>query len=253
MMKLHEYRNEKQFINYTYELLNRPRNSVGFSAGFLKDCIYKCISMNDYPVEDFLYRNRKVVIKDMSLFKGTDILSKAGRRLYTPKPDLAFAPFNLSPSTSKIMYKLCKCLENECERIGHLKNKLIESCRENADKYRQELEEFKELISIWGINSISLDPVDAICGFESITKNPRSFIAVEVSFSGSMKHTMGSIINASLLGYYGVLVVNNHMLRKALRLKYYLLSIPFIKNIKSMIGYNVLIVTDKQFLRAINL
>ena len=214
--------------------------------------------MTDSPkkriqLEDFLYKNRKVVIKDVSLFKGTDILSKAGRRLYTPKPDLAFAPFNLSSKTSEIMYDLCNCLENKCGRIKHLKKKLIESYRENVDVYRKELEEFKELMSIWSINSTSSDPVDKIFRFKGITKNPRSFIAVEVSFSGSMKHTMGSIINASLLGYYGVLVVNNYMLRKALRLKYYLLSIPSIKKINSMIGSNVLIVTDEQFLRAINL
>ena len=248
---------EREFINNIYKLLSshtEGRNKITIYS--LKKCIKKCIgninSRHNLNLRDFLYHDGEVIIQNRTLITGMDVLGRAHTRLYSPKPDLAFAPFNLSPRSADAMSRLCECIERNCLEIKEFIVKLRNSCRKNAEKYKEELKEYKELI-IWLINHSrgSLDPIEVIGKVNPITRNPRSFIAVEICFSGSMKHTLGSLVNASLLGYYGVLVVNDKMLKKALRLKYYLLSIATLKEIKSTIGRNVLIVTSDQFLEAV--
>ena len=207
----------------------------------------------DLSWRDFLYSDGEIIIKNRELLIGSDILGRTSRKIYSPKPDLALAPFALKPKAADNILNLCRCIERECQEIRIFIDYLKESCRRNAENYREELKEFRELISMWIMDHSlrSLDPVEVIGKVKPITRTPRSFIAVEVCFSGTMKHTLGSLVNASLLGYYGVVVTNDQMLMKALRLKYYLLSITTLKEINNMIGRNVLIVTDKQFLKAI--
>ena len=183
---------------------------------------------------DFLYNGKKVVVKNRILFIGSDILGKAHKRLYSPRLDIAFAPLNLNPDTVSIASELYKCIERKCREINMFVDKLKESCRSNALNYKRDLMEFRKFLYMWLINRHpgSLDPVEVIGEVDYILENPRSFIALEVCFTGFMKHTLGSLVNASILGYYGVIITNTSMLKKILRLKYYILSVPLLKNEK---------------------
>lgn len=248
---------EKEFLDNVYRLLSSNKDNNKISVDIIMKCISNYIKPNvnhtNISVRDFLYNNSEAVISNKTLIAGSDILGQAHARLYSPKPDLAFAPFNLSSKSASVMRKLYKCIEDDCQNIKKFIETLKNSTIKNAETYRRELEKYKDLIYIWLTDHFlrSLDPVDVIGKVKPITRNPRSFIAVEVCFSGSMKHTLGSLLNASILGYYGIVVVNNKMLRKALRLKYYLLSITALKEINSSIGRNVFIITYDQFLKAI--
>ncbi len=211
--------------------IRRIRSYIS-NFNILKDCIKDCLvkgetqyfSANLNP-EDFLYQDGSVIISNRPLFVGSDIFGRYRRRLYSPIPDLAFAPFNLQEKTAQIMSDLCECVEKKCSLIGSFIKGLLASYRSNIEKY--------QLVA--KMNSV-----------EAVNMNPRSLITVEVCFSGSMKHTFGSLINASILGYYGVLVTNDSMLPRALRLKYYLLSVTEQKKIKVDIGKNLIIITNNQ-------
>ena len=52
--------------------------------------------------------------------------------------------------------------------------------------------------------------------------NPRCLLAIEVIFSGSSKHMMGDILNASALGLYGLVVGTDKTMPKIQRIDRYL-------------------------------
>lgn len=47
--------------------------------------------------------------------------------------------------------------------------------------------------------------------------NPRCLLAIEVTFSGSSKHIMGDILNASVMGMYGIVVAKPEVISKVHR------------------------------------
>jgi len=81
-------------------------------------------------------------------------------------------------------------------------------------------------------------------GSENKNENPRCLIAVEIENSGSSKHMIGNIINASLLGKVGIIVtLRDEFYRKAENtLKY--LEGAFVRK---KIGYNPSNVVIKRY------
>lgn len=55
------------------------------------------------------------------------------------------------------------------------------------------------------LNDIS----DKRCNFEYLNKNPRFFLAIEVAGSGSKKHLLGEMFNATILGKIGIVIAAN--------------------------------------------
>jgi hypothetical protein len=97
-----------------------------------------------------------------------------GSYMYTPETDLIVKPFNISREITR-------------------DNKLINDA---LSKYLDFLKE---------INSFAQVPFQE----NLLNKNPRCFIAIEVGGSGSEKHLLGDMYNASVLGKVGFVVGAN--------------------------------------------
>jgi len=77
--------------------------------------------------------------------------------------------------------------------------------------------------------------------------NPRYAVAIEVVFSGSSKHVLGDITNASVLGLYGFVIANEEMLLKAKRIFKYIQKLKQIRKISGEMYNNVKIVSTQEF------
>jgi len=78
--------------------------------------------------------------------------------------------------------------------------------------------------------------------------NPRCFLAIEVERSGSMKHRLGSIVNASAIGKIGLLIVADEKnYNKLTRIKNYLDFLQLAGKTNSS-PKNVLIVRRDEFI-----
>ena len=195
--------------------------------------------------EAFLIR-RSII----SRVQGRDRVSSARPLLYAPQPDIAFGPFNLCKHTSQHMQGLCSHLEEQ-QPISSFLDKLREANQYNVTTYMA------------GINNYDRK---LLMNIRPISDNPRCFIEIEVSHSGSRKHVLGSLINSSILGYYGVLVAEDPSesnedtrrkkrrrrridVRTAIRIKYFLMKTIQVKDIMrgKVLGENVFIVSRSQF------
>lgn len=78
-----------------------------------------------------------------------------------------------------------------------------------------------------------------------LNKNPRCFIAVEVenTTARDVKHLLGSIINCSLMGKIGIVVVFNEYLHYAERLLQYLAFVKRVKKAKKELFRNVFVIS----------
>jgi len=129
-----------------------------------------------------------------------------GRRIYSPKVDIAVGPFAIE-----------KSYEDEHGRMVDSYHRLIDTWihmfRQNwqsviGDRYwRVPLHspsEYRDFIE------------------HSANRNARCFIAIEIENENSRKHLMGSIINAGALGRLGILVAwQEKVLRAAIRMRAY--------------------------------
>lgn len=77
--------------------------------------------------------------------------------------------------------------------------------------------------------------------------NPRCLLAIEVVFSGSSKHLLGDILNASVIGLYGIVVCSSKMIEKIKRNREYLIKLAELKKIEDLPFQNVLILTTDEF------
>lgn len=84
--------------------------------------------------------------------------------------------------------------------------------------------------------------------FEELASNPnpRCLIAIEVVFSGSAKHLLGDILNASALGLFGLVVCRDSMLAKVERNREYLQSLAAVDKLPTLFQ-NVRVISVAQF------
>lgn len=87
---------------------------------------------------------------------------------------------------------------------------------------------------------------------ETIDKiwNPfsRCFLAIEIDFSGSDKHILGSIINATVSGSIGIVVTNREKFERAKKLANYMLRLEGLERIDLNVLRNLIIFEQKDFI-----
>ncbi len=79
--------------------------------------------------------------------------------------------------------------------------------------------------------------------------NPRCMLAIEVVFSGSSKHILGDITNASMMGLYGFVVASSSTFKKVNRIFEYVKIIKQVGKAPSELFSNVCVVSDEEFLK----
>jgi hypothetical protein len=110
----------------------------------------------------------------------------ADRMIYAPRPDIAVGPFNLSREAAN----LDSAAIYEAAR-GDMGRALIEAVEHQNE-------------GVFNPNS-----------------NPRCLLAIEIEFNGSSKHVLGSITNASMLGFIGVVIASPAYANKVMRIGAY--------------------------------
>lgn len=79
-------------------------------------------------------------------------------------------------------------------------------------------------------------------------RNPRCVLAIEVVFSGSSKHILGDIMNASMLGLYGIIVPSEKMMPKVKRAFEYVKKVKELGKLSDDVFENVCILSRGEFL-----
>ena len=132
--------------------------------------------------------------------------SRQGRRIYSPKVDIAIGPFAIE-----------KRYEDEYDQMVNSYHSLIDSW---IDMFRQN---WQSVIGgrYWRVSPYSPSAYSDFIE-HSANRNARCFIAIEVENKNSRKHLLGSIINAGALGRVGILVAwREEVLRAAIRIREY--------------------------------
>lgn len=144
------------------------------------------------------------------------------RQLYCPRLDIAVGPFNIDGN------------------IYH-----------NNEAIDRALTANQNFIS--RLFSLSEDREDSLHEFlEHKNKNPRCLLAIEIEDSGSRKHMLGDIANASIIGSIGVIVpFNSEKLSHFKRIRKYVEFATHAGKIKT-IFQNVLIISRSNFQEALN-
>jgi hypothetical protein len=76
--------------------------------------------------------------------------------------------------------------------------------------------------------------------------NPRCLLAIEVVYSGSSKHMMGDITNASALGLYGLVVGTDAVMPKIRRIRKYLEVLADLEKLPTLFR-NVVALSTSEF------
>lgn len=128
-------------------------------------------------------------------------------KVYAPYPDIVVGPFNIHSSEYR-----------EIENI--------------LEAFKQHEIFFQEILG----GNIS-----------NKNKNPRCLLAIEIEHSGTGKYMIGNIINASILGYIGIVVVDKKLLQNVKIVKKYLEGASIVKKIKP-IAKNTMVFEYSQFM-----
>lgn len=151
------------------------------------------------------------VEKEWRITKGaTDPLS-VNADVYAPRLDVAVGPFNVRE-------------EDKVEMVDTIKTVF-------SQKAPQEL---KNIITSRRLKQ---------------NQNPRCTIAIEVVYSGSSKHILGDITNASVMGLYGFVVASNSTFEKLKRIFEYSKVIKQVGKVPEDMFSNVCVISGDNFLR----
>lgn len=146
-----------------------------------------------------------------------DLHSGNHRRVYAPRHDIAVGPFN-----SRLDFD-----------IGIDKTKPMQSHPFTKRLYKDYLKDRDTLRKCW--NSLS-----------------RCYLAIEIEFSGSSKQLLGGIINATISGSIGIVIVKKTNIEKAERLARYLLRLEDFEKVTLNVLRNLIIFADDDFLRLLS-
>lgn len=86
----------------------------------------------------------------------------------------------------------------------------------------------------------------------STNHNPRCLLAIEISFSGSSKHMLGDMANASIMGLVGIIITNKKNLEKVKRISNYISLVSDLGKTSSNLFNNRVIFLEKDFLRLLD-
>ncbi len=81
-----------------------------------------------------------------------------------------------------------------------------------------------------------------------LNPNPRCALGIEVVFSGSSKHILGDITNASMMGLYGIVIVDTKMYDKVNRIHMYVNKLKQIGKAPINLFNNIIIIKTQEFL-----
>jgi len=110
--------------------------------------------------------------------------------VYAPRHDIAVGPFNTYFDLD----------------VGNDKTEPMQSHPFTQSLYKHFLKDRETLPNVW--NPIS-----------------RCYMAIEIEFSGSSKHMLGGMLNASVTGAIGIVIVKQPDMDKALRISGYLMRL----------------------------
>jgi len=83
-------------------------------------------------------------------------------------------------------------------------------------------------------------------------KNPRCFLAIELENSGSRKHMLGDVANASILGAIGIVVpLNEKRLRAFRKIREYIVFATKVGKLKASFN-NVILLNRENFMNVIS-
>lgn len=77
--------------------------------------------------------------------------------------------------------------------------------------------------------------------------NPQCLLAIEVVFSGSSKHILGDMLNASAIGLYGIVIGSPDMMPKIKRNTEYLKKLAELDKLNPLPFQNVLLLSTNEF------
>lgn len=136
------------------------------------------------------------------------------QRVYAPRHDIAVGPFNS-------YWDLDIGVDNTKQMQSHSFTKRL---------YRDFLKDRESLKKLW--NSIS-----------------RCYLAIEIEFSGSSKQMLGSVVNASVSGSIGIVIVKKTDTDKAIRICNYLMRLEDFGKLKMKMLRNLIIFEEDEFLK----
>ena len=79
-------------------------------------------------------------------------------------------------------------------------------------------------------------------------KHSRCFLAIEIDFSGSSKHLMGSIINSTVSGSIGIIITKEEKKKKTERICNYIMRLEGLGALEVNMLRNLIVFEDKEFL-----
>ncbi len=82
--------------------------------------------------------------------------------------------------------------------------------------------------------------------------NPRCMLAIEIAYSGSSKHMLGDMTNASMMGLYGFVIGSRSTIDKLNRIFHYSKILKDLGKMEKNLFTNVCIISKEKFMELLN-